>query len=129
MTKSILIVDDEQEILDVIGEMLGSLGYSSQGVKQGTEALRLIKKRKFDLVITDLIMPEMGGLIFIKKLRRQAKDIPIIITAGVDLKDSCVDLNKYGINDFIRKPFFIDDVDKKLKKLLEESKLALIAEK
>jgi CheY-like chemotaxis protein len=118
MAKNILVVDDEQEVLDVMSEMLGSLGYISCGVKQGSEALKLAKSKKFDLVITDLIMPEMGGLVFAKKFRKQQKETPIIVTAGVNLRKSKVDLEKYGVTDFIRKPFFIEEIDLKLKELL-----------
>jgi CheY-like chemotaxis protein len=122
--KNILVVDDEQEVLDVMSEMLGSLGYLSTGVKQGREALKLAKTKRFDLVITDLRMPEMGGLAFAKKFRRQQKEIPIIVTAGVNLNKSKIDLEKYGVNDFIRKPFFIEEIHAKLRTLLHESQAA-----
>jgi CheY-like chemotaxis protein len=117
MAKNILIVDDEQEVLDVMSEMLYSLGYQPYGVKQGSEALKLARTKKFDLVITDLIMPEMGGLVFAKKFRKQQKTTPILVTAGVNLGKSKVDLEKYGVSDFIRKPFFIEEIDSKIKRL------------
>ncbi len=120
MAKNILIVDDEQEVLDVMSEMLDSLGYQPYGVRRGSEALKLAKTRKFDLVITDLIMPEMGGLAFAKKFKKQQKDTPIIVTAGVNLGKSKVDLEKYGISAFIRKPFFIEEIDSKIRHLFDE---------
>lgn len=120
MAKNILIVDDEQEVLDVMSEMLDSLGYHCHGVQNGSQALKLARTRKFDLVITDLIMPEMGGLTFAKKFKKQQKDTPIIVTAGVNLGKSKVDLEKYGITDFIRKPFFIEEIDSKIKRLFAD---------
>jgi CheY-like chemotaxis protein len=124
--KNILVVDDEQEVLDVMSEMLGSLGYKSLGVKRGSEALKLAKSQKFDLVITDLIMPDMGGLAFAKKLRKQQKDTPILITAGVNLLKSKVDLEKYGVTDFIRKPFFIEEIAAKLQAILNRQHASII---
>lgn len=129
MAKNILVVDDEQEVLDVMAEMLSSLGYLCSGVKQGSEALKLAKEIKFDLVITDLIMPQMGGLVFAKRLRRREKDIPIIVTAGVNLNKSKIDLEKYGVNDFIRKPFFIEEIEKKLDELLNKSQALAMSHK
>jgi CheY-like chemotaxis protein len=117
MIKNILIVDDEQEVLDVISEMLDSLGYRPFAARRGSEALKLAKTKKFDLVITDLIMPDMGGLAFAKKFKKQQKDTPIIVTAGVNLGKSNVDLEKYGVSAFIRKPFFIVEIDSKIKQL------------
>jgi CheY-like chemotaxis protein len=117
MIKNILIVDDEQEVLDVISEMLDSLGYRPFAARRGSEALKLAKTKKFDLVITDLIMPDMGGLAFAKKFKKQQKDTPIIVTAGVNLGKSNVDLEKYGVSAFIRKPFFIEEIDSKIKQL------------
>jgi CheY-like chemotaxis protein len=127
MERQVLIVDDEQEVLDVISEMIQALGYSPVGVTDGNKALELLKIKKFDLVITDLIMPEIGGLEFVKKMRRREKQTPIIITAGVDLPETRVNLKKYGVNDFIRKPFFIDEVDTIIKKYLTEPQIACMA--
>jgi CheY-like chemotaxis protein len=127
MERQVLVIDDEQEVLDVISEMLQSLGYSPIGVTSGNKALELLKIEKFALVITDLIMPEMGGLDFVKKMRRKEKQTPIIITAGVDLPETKISLKKYGVSDFIRKPFFIVDVDRIIKKYIPDSKLACCA--
>jgi CheY-like chemotaxis protein len=127
MERQVLIVDDEQEVLDVISEMIQALGYSPVGTTDGNKALELLKIKKFDLVITDLIMPEIGGLEFVKKMRRREKQTPIIITAGVDLPETRVNLKKYGVNDFIRKPFFIDEVDTIIKKYLTEPQIACMA--
>ena len=121
MENRVLIIDDEREVLDVMSEMLGTMGFKVTTLTQGSQALELMKKAKYDLVITDLIMPEMGGLDFVKKLRRSVKDIPVIIIAGVDLENSKINFKKYGIDDFIRKPFFIEEIEQKLLKYLDWS--------
>lgn len=124
MQRLVLVVDDEQDVLDVLTSLLESFGYSAMGVTRGAKALEILKKRKFDLVITDLIMPEMGGLDFVKKMRRMEKKTPVIITAGVDINESKIDLRKYGVNDFIQKPFIIGDIGRKVEKCLKNKPLA-----
>lgn len=123
MRRLVLVVDDEQDVLDVLTDVLKSIGYSAMGVTRGDKALEILKKKKFDLVITDLIMPEMGGLDFVRKMRRIGKKIPVIITAGVDINESKIDLRKYGVNDFIRKPFRISDIGRKIEKSLKNESL------
>ncbi|OQX92732.1 MAG: hypothetical protein B6D58_01475 [candidate division Zixibacteria bacterium 4484_95] len=114
MGRLVLVVDDERDVLDVLTDVLDSLGYSATGVTRGDEALKVLKKKKFDLIIADLIMPEMGGLDFIKKMRKIRKKTPVIITAGVDINESKIDLRKYGVSDFIQKPFRISDIGRKI---------------
>jgi CheY-like chemotaxis protein len=123
MQRLVLVVDDEQDVLDVLTGVLESFGYSAMGVTEGAKALEILKEKKFDLVITDLIMPEMGGLDFVKKMRRMEKKTPVIITAGIDINESKIDLRKYGVNDFILKPFIIGDVGQKIEKYLKNKPL------
>ncbi len=119
MKKNVLIVDDEQDILEVMTEMIRSLGLVPYCASKADEAIDEFNSRKFDLVITDLIMPDMSGIELAKSISRKRKSTPIIITAGVDLKETGLDISRYGINDFVKKPFKIDEVEAKIKALLK----------
>lgn len=118
MKRLVLVVDDQKDVLDVMTKIIESLGYSAMGVNGGAKALEILKKKKIDLVITDLVMPQMDGLNFVKQIRKLKVDTPIIITAGVDISESKVDLEKCGANDFIKKPFIIGDIGHKVEKYL-----------
>jgi DNA-binding NtrC family response regulator len=114
MKRSVLVIDDEPDILDVFGEMLGSLGWRVFKETSGIKSLDLIKSKKFDLIIIDLIMPEKSGLEILEVMRAEDKKIPVILTAGVDINKAEIDFKEYGIAEFIKKPFTIDDLKLKL---------------
>jgi len=119
MKKNILIVDDEQEVLEVMTEIIYSLGLVPHCANGANEAIAKFNSHKFDLVITDLIMPDMSGIELARSLSGQGKSTPIMITAGVDLKETGMDFSRFGIDDFVKKPFKIDEVEAKIKKLLK----------
>ena len=120
MTRSVLIVDDEPDVLNVFGEMLRSLGCRVVMESSGVNSLTLVKREKFDLVIVDLIMPEKSGLEILKAIRAEDKKLPIILTAGVDINQADINLQEYGNADFIKKPFTISDIKLKLNRCFSE---------
>lgn len=117
--KNILIVDDEQDVLEVMSEMIRSMGHIPHCAGRAEEALEKFNSIRYDLVITDLVMPDLSGIELAKKLRRKRKSTPILITAGVDLKETKVNYARYGIKGFIKKPFKIEEVEYKIKDLLK----------
>ena len=122
MEHKVLVVDDEQDVLDVVTEMLGVLGFSASGVTSGIKAIELIKTQTYDLVILDLVLPEISGLEILEKLRTTDRQTPVLLTAGVDISDVRIDLTRYGNSEFIKKPFTIEDIRVKLKKYFAEKK-------
>ncbi len=81
MKKQILIVDDEPQIRDIISMTLENSGYETQSAENGLIALEMFKKYDFDLIITDLIMPEKEGIETIVEMKK-IKKIPIIAISG-----------------------------------------------
>ncbi len=79
---SILVVDDDTQVLDVMSEMLRLEGYDVSVAENGQEAVDQLRVDRFDLVITDLIMPEKEGLETIADIRRSQTDMPIIAISG-----------------------------------------------
>lgn len=114
MRCKVLVVDDEQDVLNVLKEMLEKLGCETRGVTSGVKAIELIKKNRFDLVVTDMIMPGMSGLDIINEINRMDMKIPVLITAGVDLPEINVELPGFVTESFIKKPFTFEDIRKKI---------------
>ena len=70
MAKSILIVDDDEMVLIAVNELLKQEGYEVHAVSSGTEALKKLESNEYDLLILDIIMPEMDGLELCKRIRK-----------------------------------------------------------
>ncbi|MCP4581898.1 MAG: response regulator [candidate division Zixibacteria bacterium] len=114
--RSVLVVDDEPDVLDVFKNILGSLGYRVSLESSSVKALEIIKRNDYDLIITDLIMPEMNGLELLQVIKSENRNIPVIITAGIDIKDIDIDAGEFGEIEFIKKPFTINDIKQKLRR-------------
>lgn len=105
--KRILIVEDERDILDLVRLYLEKEGYRTMSAGAGTEALRQIKADRPDLIVLDLMLPEMDGLEVCKRLRgdTQTAMIPIImLTAKAEESDTIIGL-ELGADDYVTKPF------------------------
>ena len=95
---AILLVDDDLSVLDVMSEMLRLEGHDVTVVENGRQAVTAVGHSRFDLVITDLIMPEKEGLETIADIRRHAADLPIIAISGG---------GRLGPNDYLETARFI----------------------
>jgi DNA-binding response OmpR family regulator len=104
MNETILVVDDEQRILKLARDYLESGGYQVKTASDGQTALAIAHREKPDLIILDLMLPEMDGWDVCRMLRRES-DVPIImLTARVEESDQIVGL-ELGADDYITKPF------------------------
>jgi two-component system response regulator YesN len=103
---NILLVDDKKDILDTMGEILEIChNHSVQGASSGKEALRFIRRKKYDLVVMDLALPLMNGLVIISKIRKIYPGINIVVLTGVVCNDHLKDqLRKLEINQIFVKP-------------------------
>ena len=112
--KRILIVDDDDEIREIIGEMLQSFGYEYEMARDGIEALAKVKL-DVDLVLTDIVMPKMDGFEVVRRIRKQSefRDLPIIVVTSLASKDDRLRAVESGANDFIVKP--IDTTELKVR--------------
>lgn len=119
----ILVIDDDEQVLNVVKEMLLIDDHSVETASNGELAFTLFKEQEFDLVITDLIMPEKEGLETIVDMRALRKDVPIVAMSGggrigpMDYLDTA----KYiGANATLAKPFSRDELSQVVNKLLGE---------
>ncbi|MFQ5465153.1 MAG: sigma-54-dependent transcriptional regulator [Thermodesulfobacteriota bacterium] len=119
----ILIVDDEKDMRDFLEIMLGKEGYEVRSAASAGTAPAAVKDYHFDLVITDLRMPGLGGLAFIKALKEMDPDtIAIMITAYASV-DTAIEAMKAGAYDYFTKPFNVDEIKLNIKKALDSRKL------
>ncbi len=106
-----LLVDDEPKMRRVLDLMLRSMGHESEQAGDGVEALAAIEAGNFDLVLTDLRMPRMDGLEFLRELRRRGEEVPVIVLTAYGTIESAVEAMKLGASDYIIRPFEIAAVE------------------
>jgi len=119
----ILVVDDEPDVLDLVTYNLGQAGFQTDTATDGAEALRKARSTNPDLILLDLMLPEMDGLEVCKLLRRDSKTsaIPIImLTARASEMDRIVGL-ELGAADYVPKPFSPRELVLRVKKRLEQT--------
>ena len=102
--QKILIVDDDPEILEIIADILREGGYAVDTAPDGVKAIRYIDAESYDLVITDLNLPEMDGMMVLKHVVDQSPDTMCIILTGYGTIKSAVEAIKTGAFDYITKP-------------------------
>ena len=100
---NVLIVDDELEYREVFQMILDSKGFYTKSCSNGREALSLLEKTHFDLVLTDFIMPEMGGLELLKQIKKNYSDTEVIIITGYGSVENAVDAMREGAFTYIIK--------------------------
>jgi len=122
-TETILIVDDEASIVQLIRDILENHGYHTESAASGEEALEIYaEKRSFiDLVILDLNMPGMGGYECLKALYKLNEKIKVLIASGYSPDSNVRHTLEAAGGDFIGKPFHLMDLIKKVRTLLDES--------
>jgi CheY-like chemotaxis protein len=123
--ETVLFVDDEKSIAKMAQQMLERLGYNVQTRLNPVEALELFQSKShlFDLVITDMTMPQMTGVKLSQRLKDIRPDIPVVICTG---HSSLVDETKakeMGIDAYIMKPIMKRDIAKAIRKVLDKSKI------
>ena len=116
---SILIIDDEKDILDTLMHALSGIGYKIKGLSNSKIALKNIKNNNYDIVITDIMMPDISGLDIIKKVKESGKDTQIIVVTGFASLETAIKSIQYGVYDYIQKPFNIDEIRITVKNALD----------
>ncbi len=123
MTARILVVDDEEIIRESLYYILEKEGHEVEAAKDGLEALTKVEKQPFDIVITDLEMPEIKGIELLEKVQRLTPEtFVLIITAYASIETAIAALRK-GASDYIIKPLEFDDIIFRINRLLEHRKL------
>ncbi len=116
----ILVVDDEESLREICVEALRDEGYQVLEAENGRDALKVIAANDFDLVVSDLKMPEMNGFELLEKIREKELDIDFLIITGFATIETAVDCMKLGAADYLPKPFKINHLLVKVSKVLRD---------
>lgn len=119
--ETILFIDDEEMLVEVGTEILKELGYEVLAATGGREGLKIFKQNKdsIDLVILDMIMPDMNGKKTFSELKRLKPSVNVLLSSGYSLDRQAKDFIKQGCKGFIQKPFLVTDLSKKVREILD----------
>ena len=119
-SETVLLVDDEDVIIKVSLEILNALGYHVLTARSGKEAIEVYKKNKdkIDLIILDMIMPDMGGGKVYDRIKEINPDIKVLLSSGYSIEGQATEILKRGCNGFIKKPFNIKELSHKIREVL-----------
>lgn len=112
MGSNILVIDDEADLRSSLQERLAMEGYCVQTAPDGRTGLKLYHDHQVDLVITDVLMPEIDGLEVVRTLRRLSLTLPIIVMSGGGTRelDFLVEAQEFGATRTISKPFRLEEI-------------------
>lgn len=122
--EKILVVDDEQSMREVLALLLKKQGYEVSAASGCAEALKALKADSFDLVVTDLKLPDGVGLDVLSKAKEIDPDTQVIMITAFGSAETAVEAMKLGAYDYIGKPFKVDRIQVTVRKALEKCSLA-----
>jgi DNA-binding NtrC family response regulator len=121
-TPSILVVDDELLIRDLLYDFFNGQGWQITVAENGEKALEILRAKKVDLVLTDLRMPEMDGMALTTLVRESYPDMPVVIMTGYPSVESAVAALRSKVADYVTKPFNINELFKTVESHLAKEK-------
>jgi len=120
MKMKILVVDDELLLRDVLYNFLDRLGYNVDVAPDAEKALEIAKVNKPDIALVDIKLPKASGIELTQQLKNMYKDLPIIIMTGYPSLDTAINAMENGANEYIVKPFRLDELTRTINKYLPE---------
>lgn len=128
MTTKVLLVDDEKEFLDLLGERMTARGMEVDSTTSATDALKITEDHTYDAIVLDLMMPEMDGLQVLKTLKAKHPELQVILLTGHGSIEKGVEAMRQGAMDFIEKPADLELLTEKIKKA-QARKMILVERK
>ncbi len=116
----ILVVDDDAIVIKSCTRILETEGFETSTVHGAEEALEIVKKENFDLLLIDVKMPKRDGLFLMKEIRKDFPDIPVIVMSGYSTPETVAAVYKSGANKFIAKPFRPDELLKLIRQVMQK---------
>ncbi len=122
-TPRVLVVDDEKVIREILADFLSMEGFFVRTAEDGSAALVELSRHHYDLVLSDLKMPNMGGLELLAAISKHAPNVVTVIMTGFGTVETAIDAMKRGAYDYILKPFKVEEVVHTIRRGLEKRKL------
>jgi two-component system response regulator PilR (NtrC family) len=119
-TARILIVEDEQDVREPLAEFLRTKGFEVETAEDGKQALEKLKEKPADLIVSDIQMPNMGGLELLKHVRSEYPAAQVIMFTAFGTVESAVDAIKSGAQDYVLKPVVFEDMQQKIDRILAQ---------
>jgi len=123
MGEHVLLVDDDEGIRDALAEFLHTLEFSVVTAENGEEALSKFSRGDFEIVLADLMMPKLDGMELLKRIREVNEDVIFLMITGHPSIGTAVESINRGADDYITKPFHLEDVKLRIEKALEKRSL------
>ena len=119
VTKRILVVDDEEDARVALSKILTYEGYDVSSAANGLEALNFLRNQDVELIITDINMPEMNGLTFLRELNRRHPQSHVIMITAFGEMESYLEAMNLGAFEYINKPVRYDELKKVINKIFK----------
>jgi CheY-like chemotaxis protein len=118
--KKVLIVDDDQDLLKMLKLRIEREGYEFVGAQDGKEMLKIVKIKRPDVIVLDVMLPEMDGYSALREMRKEdaLKDIPVIVLTAKEKKKVGDLFQLEGVSFFVEKPFEASDLLQKIRSVL-----------
>ncbi len=124
MAEKILVVEDDSNIEQLVTFKLKNSGFQVHNAHNGIEALEFLEKNSVDLIVTDIMMPIMGGKELVMELKKNpaTKTIPVVMLTSLTLEKEIIEGFSLGVEDYIKKPFSPQELIVRIKTVLARSK-------
>jgi len=119
----LLVIEDDETVRDVLRSFLGEKNFEVTLAQNGEAGLEMVRAGKFDLILTDLVMPGITGMDVLKEVTAAKISIPVIVMTAFGTVQTAVEAMRHGAFDYITKPFNLDELMIVLEKALSASKL------
>ena len=118
---SILLVEDEENLQEALKLNLELEGYAVTSAYNGTEALKAVQQEYFDLIILDVMLPELDGISVLETIRLQNNQLPVLILSAKNSSADRVNEHKKGADDYLTKPFNLEELLLRVQKLIRKN--------
>lgn len=123
MAGRVLVVDDDPGVRDSLSEFLVTLDFQVVTAEDGEDALNHYQRGDFEIIMADLIMPKVDGMELLRRIREVDEEVIFLMITGHPSIGSAVDAINKGAEDYITKPFYLEDVKLRIEKALERRSL------
>ena len=120
-TQSILVVDDDQQMRTALKEAISRIGYDAVCAENPLEAMKTLENTSVAMIVTDMKMPKMDGLTFMKEIRKRSSNLPVLVITGFATVENAVEVMKEGACDYLMKPFSFDSLTTTIENIIAKS--------